>query len=414
MQVQIFKNRNFVWYWLSSVLAGLGDVVLSMALSWMVVELTGSGAMLGAMLAAIGVPRVVLTLFAGVLVDRMNPVKVLIGGEWVRVWTVGGLMLMSFGGRPPVWSLFAAAFLFGCLEAFFWPAASAVQQRMLQPEQYTQGSGLLMIAMKTTAVVGPVFSGMLMDVGDARTVVIGTFVAFLSSLVMLNLIRVPNAVTVGEHFVSKKQSFREDLLTGFRFIWRTPVILATSISAFLANFSSAGALVGLVFLAKAFGAGAGGYGWLLTGIGIGGTVGAVLFSVVTIKRPTPRMTQVTCFLEGLVFLLVAWSGNFMLTVCLIGLIGLTDSAVNVIAPSVNRILIPQALFGRVISTTILLMSSSVPVAQAISGGLIQSFGVHRVMAFGGGLEAVTAVVCFFIPAISLYRQSCNSSATSNC
>lgn len=396
------------------MLAGLGDAVLSMALAWMVVAQTGSGAALGAMLAAVGVPRVLLTLFAGVLVDRVNPVKVLVAGEWVRVLTVGALLVLGIGGTPPVWSLFATAFLFGCLEAFFWPAASALQQRILEPPQYTQASGFLMIAMKTTAIVGPLFGGWFMGLGGHRTVLLMTWIAFGVSLVCLNLLRVRADVGVSKAGSAPRKSIRDDLVEGFRFLWKTPVILATSTSAFLVNFCSSAALVGVLFLSTAFGQGAEGYGYLNMSIGIGGTLGAVLFSLVAIQRPTPRMTQVACLLEGLVFLAVAMSGQFWLTVCLIALIGITDAAVNVIAPSVNRTLIPQALFGRVISTTILLMSSSVPVAQAISGFAIERIGVHNVFALGGGLEVLIAAICFFLPAIRRYDKLCNSSVTADC
>jgi MFS family permease len=411
-QLRLLKNRNFAWYWLSSLLAGLGDAALTLALKWLVVTRTGSGAMLGAMLATIGIPRVVLTLFAGVWVDRMNPANLLVLCEWVRVLVVGGLVLLSLGGTLPVWSLFAAAFLFGCLEAFFWPAASAIQQRMVEPKQYTQASGLLMIAMKTTAIVGPVAGGTLVALGGNRIVMIGALIAFGISLWCLRLIRLSSVEAAAER--AGKKSFRDDLLEGFRFIRRTPLVLATSISALLVNFCSASALVGVLFLARAFGQGAEGYGLLNMSIGIGGTVGAVLFSLAAIKRPTPRMTQAACMAEGLIFATIALSGNFMLTVCLIGLIGITDAAVNVIAPSVNRLVIPQAMFGRVISTLILCMSSSVPLAEALSGWLVEGIGVHRLFAISGGLEIVTAGVCFFLPAIRFYHKSCNSSATSGC
>lgn len=398
---QIFRNRNFLFYWTGSLFAGLGDTVFALALTWMVVEATGSAAMVGALFLTLGVPRVVLTLFAGVLVDRLHPIRGMILCEWVRVLTSGGMLALGLSGPLPLWSLFAAAFVFGVLEAFFWPAASAVRQRLVEPEYYTQASGLLMIAMKTTVIIGPLVGGTLVALGSNQAVLAIVAAAFLAGLVLLSFVRIDFDRT--EQKGAVKSSYWKDLREGIVYILKTPLILTTSLVAFLVNACSSVAPIAVPFLAEGFGGGAREYGWLNTSIGIGGTIGAILFAVIIIKRPTPRMTLIACFAEGLVLVTLGLAGQLWLALVLIALIGITDAAINVIAPSVNQSVIPPELMGRVISVMILLMSGSVPIAQAAGGYLVETFGVQGVFLWNGALEMLIAGVAFFLPAIRNYK-----------
>ncbi|TCP59303.1 putative MFS family arabinose efflux permease [Tumebacillus sp. BK434] len=403
VSTQIFRNRNFLYYWTGSLFAGLGDAVFALALTWLVVESTGSAAMVGALFLTMGVPRVVLTLFAGVLVDRLQPIRGMILCEWVRVLTSGGLFVLGLLGPLPLWSLFAAAFVFGVLEAFFWPAASAVRQRLVEPEFYTQASGLLMIAMKTTVIIGPLLGGTLVALSSYRAVLAIVAAAFLAGLVLLSFVRL--TFDRVELQAAKHSSYWKDLREGIVYIMKTPLILTTSLVAFLVNACSSIAPVAVPFLAASFGGGAQEFGWLNTSIGIGGTIGAVLFAVILIKRPTPRMTLIACFAEGLVFLTLGLAGQFWLALVLIALIGITDAAINVIAPSVNQSIIPPELVGRVISVMILLMSGSVPLAQALGGYLVQTIGVQQVFLLNGSLEMLIAGFAFFLPVIARYQTA---------
>jgi MFS family permease len=355
---QIFKNRNFLLYWIGSLFAGLGDAVFSIALTWMVVEVTGSGAMVGALFLTIGVPRVVLTPCAGVLVDRINPVKGMILCEWARVLTVGFLLLLSFFGTLPLWNLFVASLFLLTLIRLPHDRPDA------QPAPADANDD-----GKTT----------LSDVEESA-----------ASRSPGNRVR---------------RLYWADMREGVAYILKTPIILTTSLVAFLVNACSSVAPIGVPFLAESLGGGAREFGWLNTSIGIGGTIGAILFSVFIIKRPTPRMTLIACFAEGIVFLTLGLAEHLWLALLLIALIGITDAAINVIAPSVNQTIIPPELMGRVISVVIVLMSVSVPLAQAAGGYLVETAGVQNVFLINGSLEMMIAGIAFFLPVIRKYGRA---------
>lgn len=135
-----------------------------------------------------------------------------------------------------------------------------------------------------------------------------------------------------------------------------------AVFALFANAAVSTIHVSSPFFAKDLGFGVTGFGWMTAAIGIG----ALLFSVITIANPRPVMTLYTCFLQGVFFLLVSFVDRFWLVILLFVLIGFQESAVNVIAPSVNHSMIPKKMLGRVISVMILVMTGSQPISQALA------------------------------------------------
>ncbi|MFD2168639.1 MFS transporter [Tumebacillus lipolyticus] len=406
ISTQIVKDCNFMKYWVGSLFSGLGDAVFALCLTWMVYDATDSGAVVGALFLTLGAPQVLLTAFAGVLVDRINPIKAMILCGWSRVLLIGFLFLLSAFGSLPLWSLFAAAFGFGTLEAFFWPAASAVRQRLVKPELYTQSNGLLMIAMKTTAVIGPLAGGTLTALGSDQTVLLLIIAAFFGGVLLLMTVKIDPLAAVKQEGATKvRASYWMDLQEGVSFILRTPILLVTSLTAFLVNACASVVPIGAPFLASALGGGEQEFGWLNASIGVGGTVGAILFALLVIRRPTPRMTLIACFFEGLIILLLGLTGHLLLALLLLALFGITDAAINVIAPSVTQSIVPPQLMGRVVAVMILLMSGSVPIARAASGYLVEAIGVNSVLALNGTVEMLIVLAAFFLPAIRNYRTS---------
>ena len=74
-------HRNFRLLWVGFVTSQAGDIIQMLAQAWLVVELTGSAARLGLLAAAQALPRLLLGLFAGVLVDRVDRRRLLLATQ---------------------------------------------------------------------------------------------------------------------------------------------------------------------------------------------------------------------------------------------------------------------------------------------------------------------------------------------
>nr|WP_159451457.1 MFS transporter [Bacillus thuringiensis] len=115
------------------------------------------------------------------------------------------------------------------------------------------------------------------------------------------------------------------------------------------------------------------------------------------------MTIITCFFQGIILFLVGHVNHIWLIVSLFALIGLLETAVNVIAPSVNHTIIPPKIFGRVISILILVMSGSIPISQAIAGYLMKWIEPNTIFIYAGVLEISAAVMVFSLPFVRNYN-----------
>ncbi|MDL2419380.1 MFS transporter (plasmid) [Bacillus shihchuchen] len=136
---------------------------------------------------------------------------------------------------------------------------------------------------------------------------------------------------------------------------------------------------------------------------VGSVIGGIIFSLFVISNARPTMTIITCFFQGIILLLVGHVNHIWLMVSLFALIGLLETAVNIIAPSVNHTIIPPKIFGRVISILILVMSGSIPISQAIAGYLMKWIEPNTIFIYAGVLEISAAVMVFSLPFVRNYN-----------
>lgn len=398
----ILKNRNFLSYWSGGLLSGLGDAMFLLALNWMVVEKTGSGLILGTIMACISLPQILLVTIGGVIADRLNPKWVMIASDAVRGLMMAFLLGMSFHGVPPIWTLFVMAIVYGCMDAVFFPAQSAFQQRLVSSEHYTQSFGLLMIGFQAAAIAGPVIGGALISRWSYQLIIAANGLSFVCSILLLLLVK-PLPINSDDE-ERENSPFLSDIQLGIRYVLKNHLILTTSLSAFLVNACVQATFIAVPFLARQAHLGAQGFGLMNMGIGIGGALAALFFAFIRIQKPTPRMTFLACFVEGFAFLGLVFARELWLLIGTMLVIGIMEAVVNTVAPSVNQKIIPSQLIGRVISFMIVLMSGSEPLARAFSGWMIQWSGVTVLLICTGVLEIAVAVIGYFMPIVRNYAS----------
>ena len=405
MSLKIFNDRSFLAYWIGFFFSAVGDAVFSLAIMWMIVETTGSALLMSTYLLLMGLPRLLFMLAGGVMADRWNPIKVMFWSDIFRALLMLVLFMAAMFGTPPIWFLFLLAILFGSVDAFYWPAANTLRRFIVSKESFTQSYGVIMGTMQLSAIIGPILAASMLALGGYGWAIAFNFISFLVSALTLRYIKYNGSSLPLNEQPQTKRSFKGELMEGLAFVWKTPVIFIMITTAFLANAGANGVGVGLPFLAKELGRGVEGLSMMSAGFGIGGVVGAIIFSILSIKNPTPRMTIMAFFSQGLAIVLVSLTGSLWQVVFLMALMGITSTAIQVIAPSVNQLLIPPHLMGRVSSVMSLVAMGSTPFAQAGAGFIVDAVSPHAIFAIGGTLEMLVALVAFFMPAIRLYGKS---------
>src|SRR6185503_16240241 len=112
------------------------------ALAVLVLDLTGSAGMLGAVLGLQAVPRTVLMLLGGVAADRFRPRPVLVGTSLVQAATVAAFAGALATGETETWQLYALALVTGAAYGFSVPAEQTIVADLLPPERLRNGVAL--------------------------------------------------------------------------------------------------------------------------------------------------------------------------------------------------------------------------------------------------------------------------------
>lgn len=144
----------------------LGDSVFFLALSWAAVR-QGSPAEAGIVTAVSAVPRALLMLGGGVVVDRLGPRRVVIGSDAVRCAAVLTVAALLFATDPGLWLLALLALVFGGVDALFMPAVGALPARITAKDQLARVQGMRGLAVRLSSVVGAPLGGLGVALGGA-------------------------------------------------------------------------------------------------------------------------------------------------------------------------------------------------------------------------------------------------------
>src|SRR5512141_590857 len=128
-------GRDYRLVWFGESVSLLGDQFHYVALSWLVLGLTGSGLALGTVLFAASLPRGVFILVGGVLADRVSPRALMLGSNVVRAVVTTAIAGLVLGSQVQVWQLVAAGVVFGTVDAVFFPAINTIVARLAPADQ---------------------------------------------------------------------------------------------------------------------------------------------------------------------------------------------------------------------------------------------------------------------------------------
>ena len=130
--------RRFALLWGGQAMSLLGSRLVQFALVWHLTVQTGSTAVLATATLVALLPEVLLSPFAGALVDRWDRRKVMIFADGAVALTTVGLVLLFLTGAIQIWHIYAAMFLRGLGGAFHWPAMQASTSLMV-PQKHLSG-----------------------------------------------------------------------------------------------------------------------------------------------------------------------------------------------------------------------------------------------------------------------------------
>ncbi len=191
---EIFQNRNLSLLWLGQVVSQSGDSIYQIGLLWLVLELSGSEAVTGLVTMASYLPAVLLSLPAGVVADRGDRRRVMLGSDAVRTMVVLMVPLLHLvGGLSPT-LLAVDAFVLSIAATFFNPARDALIPTIVPPSGLLNANSLVQSSWQFSLLIGPALAGLLLHLAGNVHLFTLDSLAYLSSFVCILLISSPRSL----------------------------------------------------------------------------------------------------------------------------------------------------------------------------------------------------------------------------
>lgn len=381
---QVFAHPGYRRLWAARTTSAWGDAFATVALSLLVLDLTGSGIGVAGVVAAEIVPVLLLAPFAGVVVDRLSSVKVMVAADLARVVLAAALPLAA-GSVPAIYAL---AFSMSAASAFFNPAAGSVLPALVHEEELiAANSGIWTAAVLSQIVLAPAAGVVvaLIGYGPAFWINAASFAVSAAVLARLRLPRLPADAGRAGWWHQAREGVT--VLAGHR------VLRALAAGQALAALS-AGATSALlvVLIRERLSLGPTGYGIALACIGAGATLGPLLLARLVSDPRRPAFVFGPFLLRAAVDVVLALVRVPGLALGSLVGYGVGTSTGAVTFNSLLQAETPSAARGRVFAAFDLIWQLGRLASLAAGGLLADSVGITAVYAAGAVLLVAAALI----------------------
>ena len=225
---------GFTLVWAGQLVSVLSTNMTAFALTIWVFEKTGSATALGLMQVFFITPYLLITPFAGVMVDRHNRKLMMAISDMVAGAATISILVLQAMGMLQVWMLYAAAIFQGLGNAFQWPAYSATISLMVPKEKYGRANGMMSLIDSGPGVLAPLMAGALLPLIGLTGILLLDVVTFLLAVILLLFVFIPQPPPTSEGAVSQGNMFREATF-GFKYIFARPSLLGLQLVFFFGN-----------------------------------------------------------------------------------------------------------------------------------------------------------------------------------
>jgi predicted MFS family arabinose efflux permease len=386
--VPALRSRPFRLLAGGQFVSNVGDGLYAVALPWYVLSHHGGAVLLGTVLAAYGVPRTCLIMVGGHLSDRMSPWTVMMGADVGRLVLAGGLAALAATRQPDFLTLAPIAFGLGAGEGLFLPASYAIMPRLVADDQLQSGNALMSASTQLAVFAGPALGGAVVAaLSSAAGFGLDALSFGVSALTLWRL----GAAFAARSAVRAAQGQAAPTDDRARpgaaaptpsspslgaFIRREPVVPLIMAINIAANLGSAGASeVALpLFARQHLHAGAGGYGALIAGFGVGALTGSLLATRLNgTRRPAVA--------AGLIFLVqvplmacLPWAPELVVAVTMMTLWGTLNMCANVTTQTAFQRWAPPDLIGRLSGLLMTTSFGMFPISVALAGLVVHRYG----------------------------------------
>ena len=398
LAVRALRHRNFQLFFAGQLISLIGTWMQTVAQSWLVYRMTGSAFLLGAVGFAGQIPVFIMAPVGGIVADRHNRQRVVIGTQTVSMILAAILAALTLSHQVQVWQILVLAAGLGAVNAFDIPARQSFLIDMVGREDLMNAIALNSSMFNGARIIGPAVAGILVaSIGEgwcffANSV---SYIAVIAGLLMMRIKRPARLATEGSPL--------ENIVEGFAYARNTGPIRAILLLLGLVSFVGMPyAVLMPVFADQILHGGARGLGILMGATGVGALLGAASLAARVGVRGLGKLIGFCAGGFGLSLILFSFSKIFWLSTLLLLPVGFFMMVQMASSNTLIQSMVPDQLRGRILAVYSMMFMGMAPFGALSAGAVANRLGAPWTVALGGA--ACVAAAIFFWGQLPSFRR----------
>jgi len=403
----LWRLRDFRRLWLSLTVTSFGAQITNLALPLTAALLLHATPMqMGILVALETLPFALVSLHAGVLLDRVRKLPIVIASDVSRGLALLSIPLCAWGGALSVEVLYAVGFFCGVQNVVGGAAYQVLIAQMAGRERLVEANAKITLGETSSALIGPGIAGALIHALTAPFAIVLDALSFLASALMLRRLSLPNDVPVAE----TRRSIGAEIREGLALVWnnRTLRSLALVAGAWQVLHHMQIAVL-ILFATRDLGLSAGALGMAYMAGGLGCVLAATFA-----ERLARRFGVGPLIVYGLLLTAFGWQvfgltrGTGAVAAVALGAgmllfdFGAVLWGINYL--SLRQAITPDRLLGRMTATMRFLAVAAAPLGSLVGGVLATGIGLRQTLWVVGSLGMVLALVAMRWSPVRRHRQ----------
>jgi MFS family permease len=361
-------NPNYRLYASGQAVSLIGTWMQTVAQSWLVLQLSGSGTDLGLVVALQTLPVLLLGPYAGVVADRVDKRKLMIGLQSIMGVLALLLGVLTLTHEVTLWQVYVLAVVLGLNNCFENPARQTFVLEMVGPRDLRNAVSLNSVMMNAARAVGPAIAGVVIALGGIGICFLLNAVSFVA--VVISLMRLDVSALNPS---APMQRARGQLREGISYVRHTPALLIPLIMMGLVGCLAYEFQVVLPVVAKqTFHGGAQAYGFMTAAMGIGAVFGGLYVAARGGMGITSLVRSAAVF--GVLLVGAALAPDLATELVALALVGAVSVGFLSKGNSTLQLTADPAMRGRVMALWTVAFLGSTPIGGPIAGAVAERFG----------------------------------------
>ena len=405
----LWRHRDFVKLWSAQTISQFGDEVTGLALPLVAILTLGATPLEIGLLGTFQfLPFILLTIPAGVWVDRMRRKPILIGADVGRALLLSSIPAAFVGGWLSIPQLYIVGFAVGCLEVFFDVAYQSYLPAVVKRDQLTEGNAKLELSSAASSVIGPGVAGFLVELVRAPFAILFDAASYAGAVVMLLFIRRPEAPPTPHDTATRpRPSMRTEAVEGLRYVLGHRYLRNIAACTGLLNlFGNISGVILLLYIINELGLTAGTVGIVFAIANLGVLLGALTAERLGRWIGVGPTIVGSAFLSAFAMIPVAIAPQEAPVPYLVvaGVLNAATAVVyNVNQVSLRQAITPERMLGRMNATMRFIVWGTIPIGSIVGGLLGGLIGLQATIWVGAIGSFLGFVPVFFSQVRTLQR-----------